>query len=176
MANADSGTSICAADCDCAPAVSDDLTIGEAARLTGIGAKTIRFYEDIGLLPPAQRLANRYRRYGQADVNRLVLLRRIRLLGVPLAAARPLLVGAPDARCADVQRDLLALVDARLAALDREIAELHALRDEAVRYARALADCPVTGDDLFNECSDVRCLALPGEPSAHTIQEDSHAL
>jgi MerR family copper efflux transcriptional regulator len=152
-ANADSSTSICAVDCDCAPVVSDDLsdlTIGVAARLTGIGAKTIRFYEDIGLLPPAQRLANRYRRYGQADVNRLVLLRRIRLLGVPLAAARPLLAGAPDARFADVQRDLLALVDARLAALDCEIAELYALRDEAVHYARAVADCPVTSDDLFN--------------------------
>ena len=94
---------------------------------------------------------------------------------MPLAAARPLLAGAPDTRCADVQRDLLALVDARLVALDREIAELHALRDEAVRYARALAECPVTGDDLFNDCTDVRCLALPGAPSAHTIQEDSHA-
>jgi hypothetical protein len=72
-------TADCGADCDCAPVVPQghpDLTIGEAARLTGIGAKTIRFYEDIGLLPPARRSANRYRRYGQADVNRLVLLRR----------------------------------------------------------------------------------------------------
>lgn len=144
-----------------------DLTIGALARLTGIPAKTIRFYEEIGLLPPAQRTANRYRRYGQANVNRLVLLRRIRLLGVPLPAAKPLLAEAPDARCADVQRDLLTLVDARLAALDRELAELHALRDETLRYSRALAECEVTGDDLFTDCTDMRCLALPRERGAH---------
>lgn len=145
-----------------------DLTIGSLARLTGIPAKTIRFYEEIGLLPPAKRTANRYRHYGQADVNRLVLLRRIRLLGVPLPAAKPLLAEADDdASCADVQRDLLALVDARLAALDRELAELHALRDETLRYSRALAECAVTGDDLFTDCTNMRCLALPSERGAH---------
>ena len=168
-------TAACGADCDCAPVLDDkaDLTIGEAARLIGIDAKTIRFYEDIGLLPPARRSANRYRRYGQADVNRLVLLRRIRLLGVPLSAAKPLLSGVPDARCADIQRGLLALVDARLAALNREIAELHALRDETLRYQRALADCAVTGDDLFDDCTDMRCLALPSEHRAQSIEEET---
>jgi MerR family transcriptional regulator, copper efflux regulator len=162
---------LCEADGDCAAPgqmhEQTDLTIGALARITGIAAKTIRFYEEIGLLPPARRTANRYRRYGQADVNRLVLLRRIRLLGVPLPEAKPLLAEADDARCADVQRELLALVDARLAALDRELAELHALRDETLRYSRALAECDVTGDDLFTDCSDMRCLALPSERGAH---------
>ena len=161
----------CGADCDCATPgrthEHTDLTIGGLARLTGIPAKTIRFYEEIGLLPPARRQANRYRHYGQADVNRLVLLRRIRLLGVPLPEAKPLLVEANDARCADVQRELLTLVDARLAALDRELADLHALRDETLRYSRALAGCNVTGDDLFTDCTDMRCLALPDERGAH---------
>ncbi len=159
------------ADCEC-PASGEtrehaDLTIGALARLTGIAAKTIRFYEEIGLLPPARRTANRYRRYGQADVNRLVLLRSIRLLGVSLTEAKPLITGTPDARCADVQQNLLALVDARLVALDRELADLHALRDETLRYSRALADCNVTGDDLFTDCADMRCLAVPSERAPH---------
>lgn len=154
--------SACAEVCGCeTPEAREGLTIGELARLTGIAAKTIRYYEEIGLLPRAERTENRYRRYGQADVNRLVLLRRIRLLGAPLATAKPLLDGTPDARCADVRRELLALVDERLAALDREIAELFALRDEVRRYQHALAECQPPEGELFSACVDVSCLALP---------------
>lgn len=150
--------------CGCgAGEAREGLTIGELARLTGIAAKTIRYYEEIGLLPRAERAENRYRRYGQADVNRLVLLRRIRLLGVPLATAKPLLDGTPAARCTDVREELLALVDERLAALDREIAELHALRGEVVRYQRALAECHPSEGDLFRDCTDMSCVALPSE-------------
>ena len=54
----------------------DGLTIGRLAALTGVSAKAIRYYEEIGLLPRPPRGANRYRRYGPADVNRVRLLRR----------------------------------------------------------------------------------------------------
>jgi DNA-binding transcriptional MerR regulator len=106
------------------PPAVESLTIGQLAAYTGVSAKTIRYYESIGLLPRPPRGANRYRRYGAADVNRLYLLRRVRLLGVPLSVAKPLLVGASDARCEEVQRDVLALVEMRLHAIDQEIAEL----------------------------------------------------
>ncbi len=158
--------SACAEVCGCEmPVGREGLTIGELARLTGIGAKTIRYYEEIGLLPRAERAENRYRRYGQADVNRLVLLRRIRLLGAPLATAKPLLDGTPDARCADVRRELLALVDGRLSALDREIVELFALRDEVRRYQHALEGCAPSEGALFSSCTDMGCVALPSERS-----------
>ncbi|HEU5438284.1 MAG TPA: MerR family DNA-binding transcriptional regulator [Ktedonobacterales bacterium] len=85
---------------------TEGLTIGEVARMAALSAKTIRYYEAIGLLPRAARGANRYRRYGLADVNRLILLRRIRLLGVPLDAARSLLAGASEARCVEVRTEL----------------------------------------------------------------------
>src|SRR5438105_2809268 len=93
----------------------------QVAHLTGVNAKAIRYYESIGFLPSPPRAANLYRRYSMADVNRLNLLRRIRLLGVPLSAAKSLLVGATDARCLDVQQELLALVNERLKAIDQEI-------------------------------------------------------
>jgi DNA-binding transcriptional MerR regulator len=113
----------------------DGLTIGRLATLTGISAKAIRYYEEIGLLPRPPRGANRYRRYGSADVNRVRLLRRIRLLGAPLSLARPLLVGAvgaDDARCADVQMEVLSLVRERLCAIDQKIAELGQLRVQSL--------------------------------------------
>jgi DNA-binding transcriptional MerR regulator len=138
---------------------SDDLTIGRLATLTGVSAKAIRYYEEIGLLPRPPRGENRYRRYGAADVNRVRLLRRIRLLGAPLSLARPLLVGADDARCADVQMEVLSLVGERLHAIDREIAELGQLRAQIEGYQRSLAACHVDAGESFRDCTDLSCLA-----------------
>jgi DNA-binding transcriptional MerR regulator len=104
------------------------LTIGALARLTGLSAKVIRYYEAVGLLPQPPRGANGYRRYGNADVNRLALLRRLRLLGVPLREAKVLLTEATSARCVEVQQSLVALIERPLRAIDQELAELHQLR------------------------------------------------
>ena len=156
-----------------APDLPGRLTIGQLAQVTGMGAKTIRYYEDIGLLPRPPRGANGYRRYGAADVNRLHLLRQIRFLGVPLSVAKPLLAGATDARCADVQQQLLALVHQRLQALDQEIAELHRLRTAVEGYQHLLDACPPDAtDQLFGMCRDIRCIALPSTDCLG--QEETH--
>lgn len=137
------------------------FTIGQVSQRTGIPAKTIRYYEDVGLLPPPSRGANAYRRYSGVDINRLLLLRRIKLLGAPLADARRLLEGAADARCVDAQEALLSLVDSRLVALDQQIAELRALRDEVSDYQRALTSCRADETIAFADCPDMRCLGAP---------------
>src|SRR5579863_2287883 len=92
---------------------AETLTIGQVARLTGVSAKTIRYYESVGLLPRPPRSANSYRRYGGADVSRILLLHRLRGLGASGATAQPLLAQLDDARCADVRHDLLHLLDER---------------------------------------------------------------
>jgi DNA-binding transcriptional MerR regulator len=137
------------------------FTIGQVSQRVGIPAKTIRYYESVGLLPAPPRGANTYRRYSGADVNRLLLLRRIKLLGVPLAAAKELLEGATDTSCGDAQEALLSLVDSRLAALDQQIAELRALRDEVSDYRRALASCRGDERTAFADCTDMRCIGAP---------------
>ncbi len=141
----------------------ESFTISQIARLTGINAKAIRYYESIGLLPCPQRSDNQYRRYSLADVNRLNLLRRIRLLGVPLAAAKSLLVGATDARCIDVQQELLTLVKERLKAIDQEIAELQQLRAEVESYQHDLATCQPDESEPFRTCRDMSCIAVSDE-------------
>jgi len=65
--------------------------IGEMARRTGLPVKTIRYYSDIGVLPPAARTPAGYRRYGAADVIRLDLVRTLRELGVDLGTIRRVL-------------------------------------------------------------------------------------
>ena len=116
----------------------ESFTISQVAHMTGINAKAIRYYESIGLLPAPKRRPNQYRSFCMADVNRLILLQRIRYVGVPLAEAKSLLQGATEARRFEVQQDLLHLVQLRLAALDREIAELHLLREDLEQYQHKL--------------------------------------
>ena len=64
--------------------MTDDLRIGNLAQASGVPTKTIRFYEEIGLLPPAQRAENGYRLYGGEDVRRLRFIRNARSLGFTL--------------------------------------------------------------------------------------------
>ena len=149
-----------------------ELTISQVAQMTGVKAKAIRYYESIGLLPSPPRGSNQYRRYSMSDVNRLILLRRIRYLGVPLSMAKSLLMGASDARCVDIQNELLQLVKVRLGELDREITELYLLRDEMEQYQRKLERCHPDESEPFRTCVDMSCIALPEE----TVKErnDQH--
>ena len=141
----------------------ESFTISQVAHMTGINAKAIRYYESIGLLPPPTRRPNQYRRYAMADINRLILLRRIRYLGVPLTEAKSLLHGATEARRIEVQHDLLNLVQVRLASLDQEIAELHLLREELERYQRRLSNCCPNEQELFCTSVDLSCIVVSDE-------------
>ena len=93
-----------------------EQTIGEVARQTGVTERTLRFYEELGLLTP-QRDAGGRRRYGLEHVDRLYRIRLMRQLGTPLAEIDP-----DDA-------DLLALTTDHLADLDRRIGKLSRQRE-----------------------------------------------
>lgn len=85
------------------------IAIGELSRRTGGNIETIRYYEHIGLLPLPDR-QGRFRRYGTADVARLVFIRRARELGFTLDEVRALLALSEadgKASCADA-RDIAA--------------------------------------------------------------------
>ena len=138
------------------------LTIGQIARLTGVNAKTIRYCESVGLLPRPPRGANSYRRYGSADVSRILLLHRLRGLGASGAAVQPLLGQLNEARCADVRHDLLTLLDERLRTLDDEIAALHRQRAAVDDYRRAVGACQPDPDVLYAVCAARAPAALPG--------------
>ena len=68
------------------------LTIGRRARSAGMPAKTIRYYEEVGVLPRPPRTAAGYRQYTEDSVQRLLLIRRARALGVSLQHLKGLVV------------------------------------------------------------------------------------
>lgn len=121
------------------------MRIGEAAAATGMTTKTLRFYEDRGLLPPARRAPNGYRDYGDETVGRLDFIHRGRVAGLTLAQIGGILRvrDAGDAPCMHV-RDLLTR---QLTDLDRQIEELVALRSTIAEYHdTATAADPATCD------------------------------
>jgi DNA-binding transcriptional MerR regulator len=105
-----------------------DLLPIELARLCGVSADTIRHYEKVGVLPPANRGANGYRRYARDTVDRVLLVRRALAIGFSLEELARILRqrdegGAP---CRGVRN----LAAEKLVELERRIAEMTALRDE----------------------------------------------
>src|SRR3954453_20707478 len=102
---------------------SPALTIGEVASRTGLTQRTLRYYEDLGLLEPARTGGGR-RTYDAAQLDRLYRIRLQRPLGPPVAD------GAPD------DTDLLAIARRHLAQLDERLAET-ARERERVRAVEA---------------------------------------
>lgn len=125
------------------------MTIGEAARLSGVSAKMIRHYEAIGLLPAAARTEAGYRLYSAADVHRLRFVRRARDLGFPIARIAELLDLWADRDRASAEVRALAMAQAD--ALEARIREMQAMRDTLMSLARRChgddrPDCPILDD------------------------------
>lgn len=122
------------------------MQIGEAARLTGVSAKMIRHYEQIGLIPSADRRESNYRDYGHHDVHRLGFIRRARDLGFSIDEIRDLLrLWGDQARSS---ADVKALTLSHVTELDRKIALLTEMRDTLTHLADACdgdhrPDCPI---------------------------------
>lgn len=110
------------------------LTIGMLSRETGTKVPTIRYYEQIGLMPEPSRTEGGQRRYGEADLDRLSFVRHARQLGFPLDAIRELLDLAdnPERECDEV--DVIA--QRQLRQVEQRIARLEALRGELRRMLR----------------------------------------
>ncbi len=101
------------------------MNIGEAAELSGLPSKTIRYYEEIGLLKP-DRSENGYRFYCLTDVERLQFLQRARNLGFSLDECRQLLALYKDQGRAS--HDVKEVAIAKLGEIDQKIEALMLLR------------------------------------------------
>lgn len=113
------------------------LTIGQLAKATGVASKTIRYYEQIGVLPPPSRSAARYRQYDQSGVERLRFIRRARALRVPLREIKTLVTALEKGR-PGVRPRLRALVRRQLVAVHHQSSELQLLQEQLEQVLRGL--------------------------------------
>ncbi|MET0380837.1 MAG: helix-turn-helix domain-containing protein [Methyloceanibacter sp.] len=134
------------------------MKIGELAKATATKVETVRYYEQIGLLPPPARTTSNYRAYDGEHLARLSFIRRARDLGFTLDAVRELLALADDrSRSCDA---VDAIASAHRAEIDRKIADLSALRTE---LDRLIGGCR---QNLVADCKIIDTLA-PRERTPH---------
>ena len=124
------------------------MNIRQAAEAAGLTVKTVRYYDDIGIMKAGRR-ANGYRDYSSEDVHKLAFLQRARSLGFSIDDCRQLLSLYEDKH--RVSADVKALALARIEDIDRKLAELHSLRDTLASLATACRgdhrpDCPILAD------------------------------
>ena len=121
------------------------MNIKEVAQASGLPAKTIRYYEEIGLIRP-HRAANGYRSFEQADLHKLAFLGRARSLGFSIEECRALLALYEDKSRASA--DVKTMAQAHLHQIEAKIAELSAMRDTLSELVQACVgddrpDCPI---------------------------------
>lgn len=121
------------------------MNIGEVAHASGLPAKTIRYYEDIGLITPL-REANGYRRFTDAHLHKLAFLARARGLGFSIEQCRTLLALYEDRGRASA--DVKAVAETHLAEIDAKMDELAEMRRVLADLVHACAgddrpDCPI---------------------------------
>lgn len=120
--------------------------IGQAAEASGISAKMIRHYEEVGLVPPASRTFSGYRTYNQRDVHMLRFIKHSRDLGFSIKQIGDLLSLWRDQNRPSSKVKLLATEHIEI--LDRKIQELSAMKSELTRlvsccHGDARPDCPI---------------------------------
>ncbi|MBC7158187.1 MAG: Cu(I)-responsive transcriptional regulator [Rhodobacteraceae bacterium] len=124
------------------------MNIGEVAERAGLPAKTIRYYEEIGLIRPA-REDNGYRRFSGHDLNKLAFIARARALGFSIEDCRRLLSLYEDEHRASA--DVRRLAREHLGRIDAKLAELREMRATLAHLVEACAgddrpDCPILAD------------------------------
>ena len=124
------------------------MNIGDTAEAVGLPAKTIRYYEDIGLVRPV-REGNGYRHFSDTDLHKLRFLARARALGFSIEDCRALLAlyEDEDRASSEVRR----IARRHLSKIEGKIADLNALRDTLTHLVDTCAgddrpDCPILAD------------------------------
>lgn len=137
-----------------------EISIGQLASRTGCKVQTIRYYEQIGLMPESLRTEGNQRRYGPDHVARLAFVRHSRELGFSLEAIRELLslADAPERPCAGAD----AIARRQLEAVDRRLRQLGALKAELERMISRcsggkIGECHVI--EVLADSSHAHCLS-----------------
>jgi len=115
--------------------------IGELAAIVGMTERTIRYYEEVGLLDSVKRLEGGTRIYTDEDVRRLKFIRKLKVLGLSLQEMTELeSIYRPERSNRAVLPRIIELLDSHLETVDGRISELQALRAEIRSYREHLVD------------------------------------
>ncbi len=132
------------------------MKISQLAKRSGVPSKTIRYYEEIGLIPQASRDSNGYRDYDHADIDCLVFIRRCRALQIPVEHVKKLVLVQIDkgAPCQEVDQ----IIKDQLDKVRKTLAELALLEKTLSILAQSCQS------DIVSDCEILNRLTTEGEP------------
>lgn len=121
-------------------------TIGEAARAAELPVKTVRYYDEIGLISPGSRSHAGYRQYMEPEIRKLIFVRRARTYGFSVDACRELLDLFENRN--RESRQVKAMAQQRIRDIEHKLAELQTLHDELSHLVKTCRgdsrpDCPI---------------------------------
>ncbi len=128
------------------------MKIGELAGRSGLPVKTLRYYEDLGLLPAIGRSEGGYRLFAEDSLRRLAFIRRLKTLGLSLEEIQGCLAvhDAGDLPCGDIQAQL----ERQIERIDAQIEELGQLRQELQGLLAGWQNDPAKEGDVI--CPNLR--------------------
>ena len=137
------------------------MNISQAAKVTGLSSKTIRYYEQQGIIPAPYRAANGYRSYSESQLEMLSFIKRARGVGFSLEQSRELLLLSrdPSRTSAEVKQK----AERHINQIDQQIEQLQQMRavlSAAVEHCRGdeNAECPIL--DQLNGSTDEQLVSL----------------
>jgi DNA-binding transcriptional MerR regulator len=141
------------------------LSTGDMARLTGNTLRTVRFYEEAGLLKAERRSSGGHRMFGRSDLDRLQLISDLRAAGLSLEEIRELLELKQASNSAkSASSAVVDAVERQIAVLDHKLSVLTRLRAELAGARHMLGDCRACTDHGFPDaCDGCEKLAARGE-------------
>lgn len=148
------------------------LKIGELAKRANTTTKTIRYYERIGLLSPAQRGANRYRLYAPESLGRIRFIRRAKQMGLTLDEVMGLIAIAQKGKSAALRKQLQKIIARKIRETDAQIQSLTLFRSDLQNLASTLSAMPF---DQCNTCGAFLADCDCTKPGKHGNENSSRA-
>ncbi|WP_221793408.1 MerR family transcriptional regulator [Oceanobacter mangrovi] len=138
------------------------MKIRQLAERTGLPSQTIRYYEDIGLLPAAKRGENGYRSYAEHDVERLIFIRRCKALHIPLADMKRLVALKSDqaAPCGEVDR----IIRNQLVEVQHRLDELRQLEHTLQALANSCHNDTISSCEILQRLGTVETACASDDP------------
>jgi MerR family copper efflux transcriptional regulator len=127
---------------------SKPMTIGQVAKLAGVGVETIRFYEREGLLNKPKRKESGYRMFENEAVNRIRFIKNVKELGFSLKEIRELLFLRVDSRA--TAAEVKKRVDSKIEQIDRRINDLKRVRNALAQLSRSVGKGPINEFSLLD--------------------------
>lgn len=134
-------------------------TIGQVAKIVGLPTKTIRYYEQSGVITTAQRAENGYRKYPQAFVQELTLIKYIRDLSLPLGEMKKLMKGCESSACKHTRAHITSSIDEYVGLLGEKIHQFTVLKAKLQKLKSTLCVNEKACDETKYHCNILSQLA-----------------